>query len=209
MEPEQRLDPAVSDSGDTGPSQVRARPCAMAGNNTLISTPQEVTTEWIVEWAIARQRVYMARPMGMPGLPMMAPRGGRDSTLALGGGGGGMNMGFDAHPDAHAVRRAVDSLGNVAVAVRQYAMMGQRPDWTPYPQIRTKRGDTVIDSRSRRPSYCMFIYVGDLPEHVTLRRQRYAAWAQAIADVRRLLVAAGLQRHALLPDLPPLSPWEN
>jgi hypothetical protein len=187
---------------------MRARPCASQGINSPILPKTSITIEELLHWAFAREKVHMARPAGMPGLPMMPPRGGRDSTAAIGGGGGGMNMGFEAPADAYAVMRAVDDLGGIAGLVREYALIGAPPDWTPHPVIRVRHGDTVNDSRTRKPSFCMFIYVGDLPEHVLQRRQRYARWAQGLAIVHASLADAGLQRYDLAPDLPPLAPWK-
>lgn len=209
MKTDQSVRPTVSDSGDLIGPHAGARPCARPSTSTLITTKQKITIEELLFWAFAREKVHLARLSGMPGLPLMVPRGGRDSTSALGGGGGGMNMGFEAPPDAYAVMHVVDDLGGVASTIREYALTGKRPEWTPWPVITVRKGDTVIDSRSRKPSFCMFIYTGDLPEHVHQRRMRYGRWAQAIADVHATLLRAGLQRFDLTGDLPPLEPWKN
>lgn len=160
-----------------------------------------------MRWAYAREKVHLARPIGMPGLPSQPPRGVADSTLAMGGGSGGGNIGFEAPVDAYAVLYAVEALGGIASTVREYAMIGHAPEWTPIPMIRVKRGDTVLDRRNRRPLFCEFQYVGDLPEHVRQRRERYSRWAQAIADVHKTLSSVTLQRFTLLPTMPPLAPW--
>ena len=102
---------------------------------------------------------------------------------------------------------AVEAQGIAARLVREYAIVGTRPDWTPCPAIRVLHGKTRYNAAGKRPIFCEVAYTGDLPEHVAARRRRYALWAQAIASVYASLVRTELRRHVLSPDLPPLAPW--
>jgi hypothetical protein len=112
--------------------------------------------EELLHWAFAREKVHLAR---LPGLPYTPHSSGRDSTGAIGmGGGGGNNIGFEAPADAYVVMWAVDALGGIASVVREFALIGAPPPWTPDPVIRVRRGYTVVDRRTRRPSYCEFSF---------------------------------------------------
>lgn len=200
----------VSDSAYPIPMCARAPAHTGGITKTLppwtVKTRQTVTIEALLHWAFAREKVHLART---PGLPFSVPRSPRDSSLGIGWGGcgGGANMGFEAPPDAYTVMHAVDALGGVASVVREFALIGAPPPWTPKPVIRVMRGKNVMDRKTRRPSYCEVTFGGDLPEHVRMRRERYRRWAEAIGKLHGSL-SGHLRHHELAPDLPPLEPWK-
>jgi hypothetical protein len=188
------------------PSHSARAPTCVGGSTSLILPKNKtVTLEELLHWAFAREKVHLAR---LPGLPYTPHSSGRDSTGAIGmGGGGGNNIGFEAPADAYVVMWAVDALGGIASVVREFALIGSPPPWTPDPVIRVHRGQTVRDPVRHRPSYCEFSYRGDLPEHLALRRDRYRRWAEALAKLHNSL-SGSLQHHRLSAQVPPPEPWK-
>ncbi|HEY4112876.1 MAG TPA: hypothetical protein VGM17_02340 [Rhizomicrobium sp.] len=169
-----------------------------------------------MNWAYAREKVHLARPQGSEPAPRSrAPRAGcADSSDRCGAMiSTSLNLGFEAPADAYAVAWAVESVGRMARVVREYGLIGSRPDWTPRPVITVERGKTgytlEIVNRKRRPcAFRMVRFAGDLPAIVEERRRAYSAWARAIALVHARLAEPGaLAAHNLSGDLPPISPW--
>jgi hypothetical protein len=173
--------------------------------------------EWLLNWAYAREKVHLARMQGMGAAAGFGPRGypGAANSERIGAAvGSSMNLGFEAPADAYAVMRAVLLTGRMAGVVREYAIIGARPDWTPYPSITVERGPTGhalhLDKKRKRHicPFRLFYYRGDLPEIVAERRQAYERWARAISDVHASLSEPGmLGTHTLADALPPPEPW--
>lgn len=202
----------------------RARPHTRPVNISLppfetVDGCKAVTVEWLLNWAYAREKVHLARLPGMGASAVFAPRGfpGASSSERVGVAvGSSMNLGFEAPADAYAVAWAVNDLGRMARPVREYGLMGSRPDWTPHPVIVAERGRTGnalhIDRRGKRHicPFRLFVYRGDVEAIVAERRRGYSAWARAVTQVHGALAAPGvLTAHNLLPSLPPISPWDG
>jgi len=178
-----------------------------------------VTVEALLTWAYVREKVHLARDPGLGTGAGFRPRGfpGSSSSERIGAAvGSSMNFGFVAPADAYKVRDAVEECGAPGL-VRNYALIGSRPDWTPVPRLKSRpdRKFSVADPDLRdgkgRPCILTgwtFTWSGDLPEHVDERRERYARWARAISRVHAAL-AGRLAQHELLPDLPREKPWQG
>ncbi len=198
---------------------VRARPHAKGGSISL--PPQEqtgrktVTVEEALHWAYARELVHRAREPGLGAAARFAPRGfaAVASSERIGAAvGSSMNLGFEAPRDAYTVMAAVNACGEPRL-VREYAMTGERPDWTPHPALWWEQGPPMMgkDERKRRIviGYTVFLR-GDLDALVAERRNVYRRWAMAVARVHELLSQPGaLADRALAGVLPPYEPWSQ
>jgi len=122
-------------------------------------------------------------------------------------------MGFEAPRDAYAVAEAVSRCGDPGL-VRQWALIGEAPDWTPEPVITWEKGSPIWGRwekkrRLRIVGYHVFAH-GDVPAIVDERRSVYRRWAIAVAKVHGMLAEPGvLHDHQLAGAPAPLTPWEN
>lgn len=217
MMAKQPVDGAVSDSANHPGPHVRARPHVRGpGNNSLILPKKinTVKTEDLLHWAFAREKVHMARAAGLDAGMRLRPQGFAKSSSSerIGAAvGSSMNLGFEAPRDAYAAMAAVMALGGDAALVRERALIGTPPEWTPDPVIWFEQGPPLVgkDKRNRRiiVGYCVFSR-GDLPALVEARRATYRRWAQGITRVHARLMQPGvLADHALSLELPPFEPW--
>lgn len=175
-----------------------------------------VTAAELLHWAFAREKVHLARLPGFDAGPRLKPRGhaATASSERIGAAvGSSMNLGFEAPRDAYAVAAAVAGIGHDAVLVRERALIGEPPDWTPYPAIWWEQGAPIYgkDARGRHGrrivGYAVYAR-GDLAAIVDERRSVYRRWAVGVAVVHATLVAQDmLADHALTDALPALEPW--
>jgi hypothetical protein len=212
----------VSDSAYPIPSYVRARAhiTNLIGNKALRHCNEKtakpaVTVDALLHWAYAREKVHLAR---LPGLDMGArlrPRGFATSASSERVGaavGSSMNMGFEAPRDAYAVASVVNGVRDAAL-LRERALIGEAPDWTPRPVVTWEQGPAIYgrDAKGRVGrrivAYVVFAR-GDLPAIVEERRAVYSRWVAALSAVRDALVADDLLAdHVLVDDLPATAPW--
>lgn len=196
--------------------RARARPYATP---VYVSTGLPVlTVEGLLQWAYGHEKVHLAREPGMDGAMRARPAGfaAQSSSERIGAAvGTSLNLGFEAPADAYAVARAVEASG-AAHLLREYALAGGRPDWTPRPAIVAVPGGgghvahTDAKGRTRLYPFRTFSYRGDLPAIVAERRAIYGRWARGVAAVHAALSQPGaLVAYALTGDAPPLAPWNG
>jgi hypothetical protein len=220
MKPKQVVDMSVSDSANPIPMRERARPHAKGIPSSLppydTKACKAVAIDTLLHWAFAREKVHLARPPGLDIGVRLKPRGfaAQSSSERIGAAvGSSMNLGFEAPRDAYAVAAAVAALRGDAGLVREYALIGEAPDWTPYPVIWWERGPPIYgrDHRGRVGrrvvAYCVAAR-GDLDALVDERRAVYGRWAAGVAAVHGALVENdALSDHVLTQVLPPPQPW--
>jgi hypothetical protein len=214
---------AVSGSGrdsanESPPICARARPHTRTHSTTLpISPKKTIAVEDLLNWAYCREKVHLARPMGVEGLRFGPPAEPRDSLMTMfsGANHGSMNLGFEAPADAYVVASVAEGLGGLARSlVIQHAKVSTRPDWLPAPSIHFEDDGPMYDYDKRRGRRtCVGHMVsphGDLPEHVEMMRRTYVAWIDGLRCVRDSLrdSVSLLKTFDVSEELPPKKPWE-